>query len=577
MTSRETVTIVEMEQPFCGNTYGSSPCTASGDAARKCFNTRATCQDPDNFALTTKSLFFSTGTVAERGVEGAPYIIPSLTRVTTNPSRINLSAADPDATGLGTRATLTVSFDDHPHSDRVVDPYRADRGYDPMTKGSFWTKWFVRNKYRFRMPIHIYEGYAGQSLSEMQRRSYLTTGSSWPSEGSGPTFQAKDWLSLLEERKAQAPEASPGVLVQDIGSGWSSVEVEGATADDYEAAGTLRINDELMTYTGITTGAESITFTGVTRGTDGTTASSHSEGDTAQRCVRYTDATVQEVLEDLLITWGGIEAERIDSDGIADEFDSYLLLYRLTTVISDPVSVATLLSELQTEVGFYIWWDERAALIKARAVHGVASEPPMITSEDHILAGSFSVVDQPRSRISQLWFYYDIRSPVGSLSDPVNFRTVQVQADLASEGDEQYGEASIKTIYSRWVNTGALALNTTSKIITRYANVPRTCTFRLDAKDRAYWVGDTVKISHFMEVDDFGDRRTARWTIISAEEVEPGHTIEYTAEDTELYGVVPGILEDGSPDHTTGASIYEAYIGDNDGLLSDGTNCARIA
>ncbi len=48
---REPLQIVELIQPWCGLTYGSAPCTAAvgvtGD--RKCFNTRKTCQDRDNY------------------------------------------------------------------------------------------------------------------------------------------------------------------------------------------------------------------------------------------------------------------------------------------------------------------------------------------------------------------------------------------------------------------------------------------------------------------------------------------------------------------------------------------------
>lgn len=95
---REPVQIVEIVQPFCSRTYGVAPCAASGPADRKCYNTRATCQDPENFALSAGglSLFFAKGTVAERGVPGAPFIFPFLKSVSTQPTRINLSAANPN-------------------------------------------------------------------------------------------------------------------------------------------------------------------------------------------------------------------------------------------------------------------------------------------------------------------------------------------------------------------------------------------------------------------------------------------------------------------------------------------------
>ena len=57
---REPIQIVEILQPLCTNEFGVAPCTATGTADTKCYNTRATCQDTANFALGTPlSLFFT--------------------------------------------------------------------------------------------------------------------------------------------------------------------------------------------------------------------------------------------------------------------------------------------------------------------------------------------------------------------------------------------------------------------------------------------------------------------------------------------------------------------------------------
>ncbi len=98
----------------------------------------------------------------------------------------------------------------------------------------------------------------------------------------------------------------------------------------------------------------------------------------------------------------------------------------------------------------------------------------------------------------------------------------------------------------------------------------------MDAKDRIFWTGDEVRISHYLDVDQFGERNIAIWTITSAEEVMPGEVIEYELEDTTLYGSISVIQPDGAPDYTPGADLTLAYIGDAAGLLSDGTPSARI-
>ena len=149
---------------------------------------------------------------------------------------------------------------------------------------------------------------------------------------------------------------------------------------------------------------------------------------------------------------------------------------------------------------------------------------------------------------------------------------------MASESDEQYGEASIRKIYGRWISLDTLAQNTGSKIITRFVDIPAQCSFQLDAKDRTFWVGDTVEISHWKDVDQYGARRIRKWTIISAEEIQHGERVRYLAEDTTLYGKITYILAAGAADYP-GADVADfnaAYIGDADGLLSDGTSAARI-
>lgn len=46
---KEHINIVEIDVPRCVNTYGVSPCTATGSGDAKCYNTLATCQDLPNY------------------------------------------------------------------------------------------------------------------------------------------------------------------------------------------------------------------------------------------------------------------------------------------------------------------------------------------------------------------------------------------------------------------------------------------------------------------------------------------------------------------------------------------------
>ncbi|WP_428516271.1 hypothetical protein [Roseovarius sp.] len=573
---REVVQIVELIVPICANVFGTSPCTATGTGDQKCFNTRATCLDAENFdGSGTLSLFFSRQSVAERRIEGADYIIPSLRSVSTAPTKINLSAVDPDATGLGNRAVCDIELMDHPHTDRVVDPYLADRSYDPMARGSFWTKWLRRWKYRQNITVKVYEGYAGQALADMIKRQYVLIEVSGPDASGRVRLKGKDILHKLEERKAQCPEASPGVLRTALLAGAKALAVAGASLSDYPASGLLRIGDEFIAYSALSGVDGVLTFTVSERGAENTVAADHDAEAAVQLCKQYTAATVQEIVEDLLTTHAGIDPAMIDSAGsFAQEVSRHLSSYRLNTIISDPVAVNKLIAELQAQCGFFIWWDERVALIKMRAIRGLETEPPTLTERDHIMPG-LSVSELPRNRVSQAWVYFSVRDWTQSL-DAVNFRQVQVVADLASESEDRHGDPSIRKYFSRWLPTGNLAFSSGFKIVNRYSEIPSEAGFQVDAKDgHEYWVGDVFYLSHGRLVDAHGAPVIEQWTVVSADEVVPGETVEYVVENTQLYGrVYEWMADDAGVYPGTSAEFAAAYWGDSDGLLSDGTKAA---
>ena len=575
---REPIQVVEIRQPKCTRVYGVAPCTASGPAAGNCFNTRSTCQDTANFLLGTDlSLFFSRGNVGEQSVSGATYIIPSLVSVSTSPTKINLAGANADAQGLGNRALCSLTFQDHTHTDRVVDPYIDGRGYDALTRGSFWTKWMARNRYRQNIQIIVYEGYVGQALSEMSKRTYFFDSIQGPDDGGRITIQGKDVLARIEERKAQAPVASPGVLFAAIDAVVTTFTVAGALITDYPASGTVRIDSEVLTYTGRTAAGDNINFTGVVRGTDDSIAATHNVSAQVQLCLRITEQRVDDTLYLLMNTYGGIDPAYIDLAGWTAEVDSYLGFWRLTTLITSPMGVNDLVSMVQEQVLVNCWWDEKTAQVKLRAIRGIDTEPPLLTAETNIIAGSFRLTEQPKERVSQVWVYYDQRDKTKGMEDETNYKSAAIVANLVEE--ELYGEPSIRKIFGTFLESGALAGTTASRIITRYVQVPSTVQFRLDAKDRTIWTGSTVYISHPMDVDAFGDRRIRQWLIISAQEIEPGETIECMASDTTLYGKIYYVMAAGAANYPgyDSAPFKNGYIGNASGLLSDGQTAARIA
>jgi hypothetical protein len=581
---REPIQIVEILQPLCENVFGSSPCTATGTADTKCYNTRATCQDTANFALGTPlSLFFSKGKVGAQSVDGASYIFPSLVSVSTSPTKVNLAGASDNAKGLGNRALCTIRFKDHQHTDRLVDPYVDGRSWDPLSRerGSFWSRWLVRNKYRTNIQVKVYEGYTGQTLAQMTQRLYIMTSVSKQNSNGDITMECKDVLTRLEERQAQVPAASAGVLYEAITSTATSFEVANAVEADYDASGTLRIGDEVMTYTARATSTNGIEFTGVVRGTDNTTADDHDVDASVQLCIRYDEASIIDVLIDLMQTRGGLAASYMADFAVGepsyDEALNYLSFLRVTRLLTEPYGISELIADLAEQVQFFIWWEETEQLVKLRAIRGYDVEPDTLTDEANIISGTFSIADKPKERASQVWIYYAQRDYTQGDTDVNNYEYQYVVADLESETDELYGSASIRKIFAAWINQGIVAQTTATKLSNKYVDTPTEGKLRVDIKDGAYQIGATFFISHHLDVDQYGNRRLRPWTVVSREEVVPNEIVEYVVEDTVLYGRIYFIMASGSADYNpSNVPFKSGYIGNASGILSDGNTAARI-
>ena len=630
---REPIQIVEILQPFCENVFGVSPCTATGTADTKCYNTRATCQDPSNFALGAPlSLFFTKaqmlptlqanqrvssslpsdwiladGTWEDGGIwydssfwkdenNSEPrieydaanssypsYVLPSLVSVSTSPTKVNLAGASSNAKGLGNRALCTIRFKDHQHTDRLVDPYVDGRSWNPLSRerGSFWARWLVRNKYRTNIQVKVYEGYAGQSMSEMRQRLYVMSSVSKQNSSGDITMECKDVLARLEERQAQVPAASAGVLFTDITEMDTSFEVANAVEADYDASGTLRIGDEVMTYAARATSANGIEFTGVTRGTDNTEADDHKVDAAVQLCLRYTEEELVDVLIDLMQTRGGLSAsymaDFVTGEPSYEEALNYLSFARVTRLLTEPYGIGELIADLAEQLQFFIWWEETEQLVKLRAIRGFDVLPDTLTDKSHIISGTFSMADKPKERASQVWVYYAQRDPTENDTNVNNYASQYVIANLESETGELYGSASIRKIFGAWINTGVIAQTTATKLSNKYVDTPTQGKFRVDIKDGDYQIGATFYISHYLDVDQYGSRRLRAWTVVSREEVVPNEIVEYVVEDTSLYGRVYFVMAGGSGDYNpSNVPFKSAYIGNADGLLSDGTEAARI-
>lgn len=481
------LTYVELDLPLCSLTYGSAPCTASlgVTGADRCYNTRPSCQDAINFTEATLTLRFAMD------VDYLPDdidCIPSIKSIALTPSTVGVGS------GLGQRASLKVSLKDHRHSDSGIDPYISLRSYDPYTRGTLMAKIRARFVYFVGRPLRLIQGHVGQSLGSMEVRSFIVESVNGPALDGTFEIVGKDILKLADGEKAQCPPLSEGQLLTNLTtvSTTATLTPVGVGAL-YPASGYVAIgSEEVCSFTRV---GDVLT---IARAKLGTVAAEHKALDRVQIVVDYVAQSPDDILYDLLVTYGGVPAGYINATDWATEVSTYLPQF-LTAHIAEPESVSLLVSEICEQCQLALWWDEVAAKIKLKVLRDV-SALAHVYDEEEVIAGSFKMEEQPSTRVSETWLYYGIRNPLESATDPHNYRSVLAVVDLQNES--WWGTPSIKKVYSRWVAAfgGSIATALSARITSRYTRPPRRITASLFDSGKS--PGDDIRFGLWM-VQDF--------------------------------------------------------------------------
>jgi len=532
---REPLTIVEIVQPLCSRVFGTSPCLATGDS---CWNTDATCKFRSALDLTDTVVMRFVMPAANRYIASGTAFQPStafpaLMSVETAPTVLNVAAGNDDISPLGLRAVAQVTIRDFPYNDVGFDPYLSTRSYDPMTRGSFWTKWLVRNPFHTGYVLRVYDGYFGDALTDMIKREYSIE--KIDANKAAVQITAKDILRKVTDNDIAAPKLSNGALAANLAIGGTSFQVAGAVLSDYPG-GWVRINNEVIAYASAEISGSNVLIYDLTRGALNTTAAAHNQFDRVQRVLAYEDDPFQDILYDLLTVWGGIPTSYIDKAAWDAQKLEWRDLYNFTAYLTDPVKIQQLVGEICQQAQANIWWDERVQKIILRAQRP-NSLPGLLTQEGNIIADSTTIQEVAKDRASQVYVYYGLRSPVLNIADKFSFRAAEAFIDV--EKEQQYGEPAVKEIFCRWIGTGVLARSLGDSYLRRFRDVRRHITFNLTANDiSSFWTGDAAEIRHFLDVDFTGAERVGQWLITSAETVEQGGVYRFIAEDNNSAGLL---------------------------------------
>lgn len=466
----ERITLVELDLDRCSNTYGVNPCTASlgVTGSDKCFNCFATCQDQPNYNKEIATARYSTSSAK---IPASIDAIPNIASVSIRPTKLELGES------IGIRASINITFKDSrfPDSGPEGDRYLSDRNYDPYTRGSYWGKFRARWPYVKGSDIRLIRGDTSQTIAQMETRHFIVEKVAGPDSSGTFTIQCKDALQLADGKQSQAPLISKGALDAAITTGTTSITLipAGIGNADYPSSGLAQIGgEEVVTFTRV---GDVMT---IVRGQENTSAAEHDQDSRVQLCINYTGNTVTNIINNLLVNYANVPSSFIPLADWTKEDDTYIGR-NYSAVIAEPTSVTKLINELLEQTASTIWWDDISKLIRFRVLRAVNSDAA-VYDDDIIVGGSFSAVDQPDKRVSQVWTYYGQLSPLEKLDETKNYAATQATIDPESELNFN-GVPSIKRIFSRWIpSAGQDAAQTLNDLIlARYATPPRLISFNL--------------------------------------------------------------------------------------------------
>lgn len=575
---REPITIAEIDSGACAEVYSVFPCTASipttGD--QECFNRRKTCQDPDNYNATTHTdRFCQSRADLPVGVNMIPSIVGNVQRAPTTTTA---------GKGLGNRAVVKITFQDHAWHDRDVDPYVDNRAYIPDEQGTYWGKWLARNPFFETRELRVMTGFlpidgTPFSFSDFKTEYYDITDISGPTNGK-VTITAKDALVRTYNRKVSYPVASPGELLADITDSATSATLTptGVGNSDYAASGTASIGKEAMSFT---RAGDVLTLT---RATFGTEAKSHKAGDTVQECIVWSSVNVLDVLEELLVTGAGIPSGFIPN-GVGESWTVERALWlsasNVTGILMKPEAIDKVIAELSECFMFDIWWSAEDQEIPVKALSPEPSGETIntLTDDVNLIADSVTIKKDSKQRVSEVMVYFN-KTDFSAKNDPEEFGGQLLTVDPSSSGSTKYNSESRREIFCRWFDDKGLASQLAGRTIARFVDTPSIVSFVVDLKDDAkYEMAGRVTLDTRQIQGLSGENLPSNFQITKISEVKAGSQVKVEALTSSFSGRYWFIAPDTVTSTFSTATEEEkitAFICYDTGLFLDGSEAYKI-
>ncbi len=287
---------------------------------------------------------------------------------------------------------------------------------------------------------------------------------------------------------------------------------------EYEAAGTVRIGDELIPFS---RDGDDLLLTA--RGAFDTTAATHDAGDLVQQAKHFSEVRVDFIIQDLLENFAGIDPSFIPIADWNVEIAAFLPTFILSTIISEPVGVTSLINELSQQCLVLLRWDELDQEFNLTALRSAL--PELVVTDANTIQGTLRQVDSPKDRLTRVTILYGRLNSLVRLDDRTGFIFSHTSADSAAETGDEFGDIRNLNLNSRWFSSGqdSVVRSAADGILARYVDTPAVFQFSLDVKDATIWTGSIIEIQSRYRQDTFGAVGSQIAQVIEARELPNGN------------------------------------------------------
>ena len=570
---------IRIKPRVCTNTYGNSPCTASGG---QCAYSWATCEDKDNFTLGTRTFEFSSKEGPK--IFDGTQVQPTLEKVNELPTEINPSKS------ITINARVQLTFQDA----KNPPPFDSDKGagkFYTYRDGTFWRifKRIYRESFKYCI-LELYEGLPSYtSISDFSLRRKLFINNIEILNNGKVRVTATDKTRSLKTIKIPNAISSSNITTAQVTAGDSIIPVTDDSEFKILSAGYSSYakiidsvaGDEYVKFTEIdSTGA----LADVTRGLFGTSDVTHAAGKKVIQVAVFADDTDTgiavdlgvnpvDAMKEIILGWVGVDAADVDDTQFDAERDLWYISPKFRRIVESPITADKLLAQLRQFTMSNIWQDEEQKLtFKALAPIAPGESRVEFRTDENIIDDSLSVNDKVETQVSRIIIHFDPDDTWGTKDHTSEDEFNQHLIWINTSAEDENGQADQVDIefFADWIYNVEEAQIFASRYSRRYSPVaPVEIQFKATRRDAEVETGDFIDLTAEQFVDDDGSIDTLNFQILSKAESQNG-IITMKALETKFEKKYGFIGPAGLPDWTSASTAQRkyAYIADTE---SDGT------